>query len=111
MTGKKKGKGAAPAQPEPPSQVQDGEPKDAPSEEKKRVKVVATKMAFDGIKRIRRGETVVVEVPVDDAGNPILPSWAVTIDEWHSLREQEEEDAKRSNVKRSIRGGVNGQEL
>jgi hypothetical protein len=106
---KKKKTGTAPAQPDSPATptpqdtIEDGQP------ERTRVKVVATRMAFDGIQRIRRGQTAYVEVPVIN-GEAQLPKWAVLPAEWQEMQTQEAEEAARS-PRRPIRGGVGGTQL
>lgn len=56
------------------------EPEDVEKDKKrKKVKVdlIATRLGFDGVKRVREGAKFSMKCPLDDDGHVILPTWAV----------------------------------
>lgn len=72
------------------------------------VVVFANRLAFDGLRRIRRGTRLKVSVPTNaETGEPILARWMSTPKEWKATLRQEvvqEEEAK----SRKVRGGASG---
>lgn len=87
------------------------------AEEERSVKFYARKTAFDGVQRIRPGQTTYVKVKVRvdvDSGEIVeilnQPKWAATEQEWKELQDAEREEGAQRQRK-PIRGGVAGVQL